>query len=916
MENEMKKMTALMLLSLIVMIGCESDNPASNEPIPETGYWLYFVQSHYSLSGIVGDTVSVDLTLHVFKGDRNKNNADRVPASNVTAFIGFNTGMGGSVAWSDTVTTNAEGIAEVTLSFVVKKGSEEIDIVAEVVKYRTSGYLVLNGYSRPTRMIITAPTHKLIAAQGMVARMTINGLVVDSSGVGVPDMVLSGRLERAGGPPSYGGIAFSYSTNSAGNFVIYYNSTGGFGVENIVMTGEIPDVPGTRLTESFRIEVVALEAQVGRLSLYGLPEQVILPDGGEAVLVLNALALDRNDIPLSGVTVNFESTVGVIQSDAVTDSVGFAHVVWHTGLEADTATISAHIPGTDFEAAGSVAIKTQPDVTDPVARISLFSNQQTVIAGSEFGIVLQAFVQTESHRFAESGTIVGFEILDGGGRLAVDWSVVGESGEATVVFIAGEELGVTRIRAFVEVGGGDRVESNDLSIRAIAGEAENMEFRVESDLISLHESTEILVWTTDSYDNPVSGEIITLASTLGFITPGVVTGETGRGTAIFRAGASSGLAEITMTWQGREYNTSVWIRAGAPETIEVRAMPFEHRDEDDAVVSHVTATVKDASGTGIGASMVVFELLNQPAAPEGAHFANGEPVDSARTANGIAIIDVFQGANGGVVLLKAYTWRDPETRRDTISAVVSIVSLPGPPVSMELDYDQRGSDGGGGLWILNVSARVFDSQLNPVRDGVPVTFTVVPADVASITNGETVGGVAQVFLSYHSIRTFDPVTVNAVIQVEQGQISASRETSLPLQRGFLTLNADPANWMFDRGRPDDTCLVRVWAILRDGHDQTINNAPIIFTTDRARFFWRNQVGGRYVQFFPEAARKYTGVQNANHNEPPGVATVYLRGKMADFYLDDFTLETGAHIEARVEGLDVVADPVTVRITRH
>ena len=69
-------------------------------------------------------------------------------------------------------------------------------------------------------------------------------------------------------------------------------------------------------------------------------------------------------------------------------------------------------------------------------------------------------------------------------------------------------------------------------------------------------------------------------------------------------------------------------------------------------------------------------------------------------------------------------------------------------------------------------------------------------------------------------------------------------------------------------------------------------------------------------FFPDASRKFTGIVDRQNNEPPGVATVYLRAEEADIFLDPFTLEVTVQINANVEGYnDVQADPGFVFFTR-
>jgi len=340
----------------------------------------------------------------------------------------------------------------------------------------------------------------------------------------------------------------------------------------------------------------------------------------------------------------------------------------------------------------------------------------------------------------------------------------------------------------------------------------------------------------------------------------------------------------------------------------------------------LTATVRTAERIPFTTPLtVVYKLLNVDPFT-GPHFPNGRSLDSSQTdESGIATIVMSAGTQVGGVLMKCYTWRDPETRQDTVwSALISTVQVvAGPPASIDIDVNDDGDDAGGDSWKIPVAVRVFDRLMNPVRDGIPVSFTIDP-DIGSIEPGFTgndIGngstpGLAYSWLTYHSVNTFDPFTLTAEVQGENAPIVGRLQHLLPLQDGVLTLTVDPQNWMFNRDRPNDTCEVEVKAFLVDGHNIAINNAPILFRTDRFGFYWFDHFTNRYAPFAPNPARRFTGRIDQRNNEAPGFATVFLRGIMFDYFLDEFTLEVTVHIEASVEGYNVAADPGFVFMTRH
>jgi len=536
-------------------------------------------------------------------------------------------------------------------------------------------------------------------------------------------------------------------------------------------------------------------------------------------------------------------------------------------------------------------------------------------------------------------------VQENNGQFTSDWVPLGQNGTGRTIYIAGNLVGTAVIRAFVrnEDSPDSIVYSNEVEITLLAGPPSGIRLTaIPNILYTNHPSafSTITAFVRDTSGNPVrQGELVSFRTTKGDVMPSALTDTLGRAQVRLTSGVQSGVAVVTgsvTTPTGTISGTAtVTFVASYPNTMELSVDPLTIEASGAGGVSNATirASVKDANGNATGSpAMVVFQLLNESNPPRGCDINNHGHIDSARTANGVAVATINAGTQTGSVRIRAYTWRDPGAdnagidgipRTDTVFASTWVTVIAGGPGHLDIDVNDDAEDAGGGVWQIPVSARVYDSQGNSVADEVPVTFSVDP-QIATIDPGFTgndIGmgatqGIAYSWLRYHSSNTFAPITITAEVQTDDSAITASRAWVLPLQRGQIELNADPGSWMFDRARPNDTCLVKVWAIVTDGHGVTINGAPVLFRTDRARFYWQNLRINRYVPFFPAPARRFTGLVNNENNEERGVATVYLRGIMDDFYLDAFTLEVMVHVEVAIEGYDVGANGVNVRMTRH
>jgi len=432
----------------------------------------------------------------------------------------------------------------------------------------------------------------------------------------------------------------------------------------------------------------------------------------------------------------------------------------------------------------------------------------------------------------------------------------------------------------------------------------------------------------DKDGQPVpAGQRVSFKATLGSIAASAVTDANGVATATLLARGASGKAEITAIGSGPEgpVEGGAHIDLVDPAVLvsfEVNCAPSVISVHGVGGVETAVITVRALNGMGEVVTQevqVTADLVNESDPPVGCMLDGEDGAAQTTTQNGV----VRFGLNAG-------TQSHPPLVRISAGNVAATVSpatvVGGPAFQLSIDVDNWGWDAGGGSWAIGVSAQVWDVHRNPVRDGTPVSFTVDPqiAMISAVStgnrnhDGRSVPGVAATTLIYQSINTFDPISISAEVSTADGVISTERETVLPLQKGYMRLHVDPDNWMFDRQRENDTCLIRAYAVVKDGHDVEINNAPVLFGVDRARLYWKNlRLNGRYVPFFPEVVRRYTGLINQENNEPRGTATVYLRGTMSDFYLDDFTLTLATTITAEVEGYGyITAEPQQITINRH
>ena len=418
----------------------------------------------------------------------------------------------------------------------------------------------------------------------------------------------------------------------------------------------------------------------------------------------------------------------------------------------------------------------------------------------------------------------------------------------------------------------------------------------------------------DSGDPLPSGLPVHFSASSGIIQSKALTDESGRAIVKFTPSPKPGVAQINATYEGvhgpiQGGSQVCVVDPRNPVSFLVSADPngISVRGAGENCTSIISVVVLNGIGEPITSEVEVgFELVDEPMGEFGL-FNGNERSEIAETINGIAEVGYNAPSRPYIPLMQISTINLDNNLVTCRTSPVVVVS--GPPFQEEIDISTLGIDAGGGAWKIEVSARVWDIHRNPVADGIPVVFTVEP-EFATIgtgftgnrnRNGISMPGVAFTEIVYNSVNTFDHIEISANMQTDHGLIMHSCDAFLPLQGGKLDFNIDPGNWHFDE--ENEQAVIRCRVFLRDGHGVLINNAQILFTSSKSRFYWKNFANDRFVMFYPEPAIDVTGQVDRGGAEEPGEALIYLLGGEPEFFFDPFTLRTEVEIEVKVLGYE-------------
>ncbi len=303
----------------------------------------------------------------------------------------------------------------------------------------------------------------------------------------------------------------------------------------------------------------------------------------------------------------------------------------------------------------------------------------------------------------------------------------------------------------------------------------------------------------------------------------------------------------------------------------------------------------------------------------------GLPYDSVFSENGVANVTITSGQSKGHVRLRIWS-KDQSGEEDVVTSFNGLQIVSGPPDSIDVDFRPEPFDGGGAIWDLEVSARVFDARGNDVLDGYTVYFSVDSTEYAHILDRGVTGnesehttsvtpGVCYSTLEYHSEATNRTVIVTASALNGNGEeVSDHVSVHLPLAEPSGVLTVQPANYDFG-DHPGDLGEFELRLDVFDGHGYGINQQLVSFSPAKGRIFRVNDINSPTVPF------AYTGIWDYPlytiwDNDPDGVAYRWFLITEGEAFPDPSVGETQVQITAEIIGVpDASVEPVTVFLIR-
>ena len=727
-------------------------------------------------------------------------------------------------------------------------------------------------------------------------------------------------------------------TDSSGMITVQHSVTPSSDVESegnftATITAELPDL---EWTETATIKFFPIYIEPGTITM-DADRPFIWSDGaGLSLATLTVILKDADGQVMSGeeivLTKSFLNCA--VQTPVITDSMGIARAVFDDNGEPSVdergmpapVVITAAYPPMDLEASVELTIREWIRVTrfDVLAR-----GRGPFYPGDSMEVHVTCYLNngspaphdTELHFLATYGHWRD-DVLNA--RSASNW------------YYAPDFIRIDTCHVYVTTPL-DTVYSNPFYFDLVCGPPAQIDVTAEPDQIPAgsNEIVTISATVTDERGNPVRpGTYVSFSSSQGGNDQSAVTDVDGTCSAQFSVYGSQAGAIITATVDSGsgpiEASVEIETIGGPPHRIRLELDPdiISVPDIGGNTVSNVRGLLFDRNSDPVLFQVpVIFEISGGMGHPQGpAFFYNDDYSQSIEVIsnNGIAEVEIHSGTISQNVEVNAHSFRDEERENiiRSLSKPLIVTSMPWSINISNISINRNGRSLGGSEWSLDVSITVSDDSNNPVAAEVPVTFSVEP-DIATIepaltgnpdSRGISRPGVANTTLVYHSGDSFSSFELTVTARSPLGEAENTSDHVLPFQEGVLELNIDPANWMFREDR--EVADIRVWAVLHDGNGVRINNAPILFTSNRARFWWMDNSTGHYRMFFPRVSRKFTGQQDDRNDEEPGTATVYLRASEEDIFNNPFLLEDQVYVHASVEGYeDISAGPVFIFFTR-
>ncbi len=268
--------------------------------------------------------------------------------------------------------------------------------------------------------------------------------------------------------------------------------------------------------------------------------------------------------------------------------------------------------------------------------------------------------------------------------------------------------------------------------------------------------------------------------------------------------------------------------------------------------TQICARVFDENGVLVNEPVNVTFTLG-PNIPSGANLNNAGISDSAFTADGEACVSINSGTGPGPIRVTATVLTDSG---EVITATATpVIIATGPPYYLEPDYNPQETEPiGGGFYLTEAAAIVYDRWYNPVSDSTYVYWsmepnplevdTVIDAFVQGVSftgnenlNGDNFPGVAYTTITYSTDAIGDLGLVSALTFGTNGDTIMARineeegEAIMFFVPGQLALGTPTQYWDFSTMGPGAD--IQVTATLIDYYGNAVSDADIMLTATGA-----------------------------------------------------------------------------------
>ena len=642
--------------------------------------------------------------------------------------VEFNTTIG-TLLGSTTVTTDANGFADVILQSVVNTGTAKVSAKA-------------SGFIATVNVAFISDSPESIFLQA--APETVNPEDTSTLTATVTDI--------NGNPISGETVSFSFVANNSGASLSAPSA-----VTDINGEATIIYIAGSESgTDTLRARSTTDASVLGDVDVVVDPDAIVVQGvtviSGSALLVadgvsdtlIRATVIDTAGNPASGIDVEFSTTLGTLlgPTTVTTDANGLAEVTLQSAANTGTATVAA-------KASGFIASVGVSFVAEAPKMITLNAAPETV--NPRGSSTLRATVRdTNGNLIAGETVTFNFVANNSGASLSAPSAVTDINGEATIIYIAGSESGTDTLRARSTtdasvLGDVDVVVDPDAivvqGVTVISGSA-----LLVADGVS---DTLIRATVIDTAGNPASGIDVEFSTTLGtLLGPTTVTTDAnGLAEVTLQSAANTGTATVAAKASGFIDKVSVAFEAGAPNTLLVNAAPNTLNPGD---TSQIMARVSDANGNAVAGETINFNIsINNSGAIL-------ETVSAVTNVNGKAIVNYTAGTIDTVAdTITAMAASNGITGTTNVNVDASVVVV--GSVSVIAGTDELLADG---VSQTMIRATVLDINGNPVSSRI-VNFETTAGSLSSLSALTDENGFAEVFLTSPTNRGLTTVRAEA-----------------------------------------------------------------------------------------------------------------------------------------------------------